>query len=1182
MSNLFDKLVGALEKPLAGFGIMDSAARVAQISKNLSEPIGRNSESLKRVYGSEQDFMKKYENFHNVYKRALTKELDSTAITTAQRRMIQSAIDAPAINLNLIRNVKERQSLVSMLRNQVLDVDAMVKNFGAPGVALPSSNLYRASAKYMVDSRSSSNHPVLSLINSLTFNIDPTKSGVEAFGFGRSNLPSYNALKNAFGQSKNMTPTSGARAAGIFDSAKKVKVFTFDVETSGLGVFDQVRSLAASTMEIQHGSTVSHLPDGFSSHFITPQMQQYSVGGTGGRITRLGTAVYQEEKRMGDLAADLTTSQGRTEAVSIYKKFLKQATEADIIAGHNVQFDVQKVLMSISGLDEFYQDKEAVQLLSRFQKMADSGDIMNSLDLARDYLTRQALDAADAVGSDEVLKTQKLLSTMFAPETLARASIGGSATPFSIGNITGQTNLLQLIESRGGSSGSDFVAELSRGSHIAEVDTKLTNYMMQFIHTGELKFGFDTLGASGQAKTAREAILKASAITPTTNIANVKHMSDAVYKFATSEEGMRGAKLATNNGVIAFNGGEFYEHVTDPNTGQVIEARLGKAATLDRISTAIDASRRGDPSELIDTGISYAQASRADSILANIAKTTSMSTRISSDDLITGLATKNSAVEDAFIDALAGTREFLGFNDYQYRPDILSEKGMTNLISTSYGNISASAADNYLTKLASGGIASAIDDPYMRRNFVELATITSSMPFTDRPDDYTGGFASNIVRRIAAKNVGTGPLSASEHAARVSTFNSNIGTRVGEYLSEIGVSFADAQTSNYLVGKSGAISRPAISADILKDIDVTIGGGSSGSARKVKFLSDEFLSDYGYNKFGLSVNERESGRFVNLVFGNLAADTSSGGQVIGRKMSMQIASGVVQKMQDNYSKMSAAELVEKGHFENANQANEVLARLRGDRAGGVRGFRKEIARAISDRGLTVGSIAGKEAEGVVSLLDQIAGGIDNDTVAFQKGMQFSISEYGDDFIAFQGRVDEKSLAIIRATDPALAKQIEEGRISKKAYQTYQTAMERASEDSGFATKLKKAFSSKGLDKGILGSRIGRGLRDTEVRAAYRKYAPKVGVGVAAVGLLSAGYYIAKKNREKNLYDEVMQEQPLEGRGTVSENNRQMISEYPQQSTRRDPLVTAGVVGNLDRNKIGHTGMGPNKYDHLYR
>jgi hypothetical protein len=117
---------------------------------------------------------------------------------------------------------------------------------------------------------------------------------------------------------------------------------------------------------------------------------------------------------------------------------------------------------------------------------------------------------------------------------------------------------------------------------------------------------------------------------------------------------------------------------------------------------------------------------------------------------------------------------------------------------------------------------------------------------------------------------------------------------------------------------------------------------------------------------------------------------------------------------------------------------------------------------------------------------------------------------------------------------------------------------------------------------MFGTRFGRNLRDAQVRATYRKYAPKVGVGVAAVGLLSAGYYIAKKNRENNLYDEVMREQPKEGRGSVTTSNDQLIQMYPQSSTRRDPLVTAGVVGNLDRNKIGHSGMGPNKYEHLYR
>jgi hypothetical protein len=51
--------------------------------------------------------------------------------------------------------------------------------------------------------------------------------------------------------------------------------------------------------------------------------------------------------------------------------------------------------------------------------------------------------------------------------------------------------------------------------------------------------------------------------------------------------------------------------------------------------------------------------------------------------------------------------------------------------------------------------------------------------------------------------------------------------------------------------------------------------------------------------------------------------------------------------------------------------------------------------------------------------------------------------------------------------------------------------------------------------------------------------------------------------------------------SISDFNRVDQAMARQTSSRRDPLVTAGVVGNLDRNKIGHTQMGANKYNHLY-
>jgi hypothetical protein len=96
-----------------------------------------------------------------------------------------------------------------------------------------------------------------------------------------------------------------------------------------------------------------------------------------------------------------------------------------------------------------------------------------------------------------------------------------------------------------------------------------------------------------------------------------------------------------------------------------------------------------------------------------------------------------------------------------------------------------------------------------------------------------------------------------------------------------------------------------------------------------------------------------------------------------------------------------------------------------------------------------------------------------------------------------------------------------------------------------------------------------------------KIKPKLAMGAIAVGAASAGYYLAKKNRQNKMYDDPMSQQPYEDSGLVQEANFGIQQDNQQTSARRDPLVTAGVVGNLDRNKIGHTGMGPNKYNHLY-
>lgn len=92
---------------------------------------------------------------------------------------------------------------------------------------------------------------------------------------------------------------------------------------------------------------------------------------------------------------------------------------------------------------------------------------------------------------------------------------------------------------------------------------------------------------------------------------------------------------------------------------------------------------------------------------------------------------------------------------------------------------------------------------------------------------------------------------------------------------------------------------------------------------------------------------------------------------------------------------------------------------------------------------------------------------------------------------------------------------------------------------------------------------------------------KGGLKAAAIGMTAAaaGYYIYKRSREDNVYDDTIDEQPIQQYAARFSSDESVAQ--PMNTRRRDPLVTAGVVGNLDRNKIGHYRMGNDKYNNLY-
>ena len=102
--------------------------------------------------------------------------------------------------------------------------------------------------------------------------------------------------------------------------------------------------------------------------------------------------------------------------------------------------------------------------------------------------------------------------------------------------------------------------------------------------------------------------------------------------------------------------------------------------------------------------------------------------------------------------------------------------------------------------------------------------------------------------------------------------------------------------------------------------------------------------------------------------------------------------------------------------------------------------------------------------------------------------------------------------------------------------------------------------------------------NNKILRAYESIKPKLGITLAASAIAGAGYYIYNKHKDSQIYQETVETQPFEKQKDYSPKTFQNA-----QFTRgySDPLKTAGIVGNLDRGKIGHHKMGQNRYGHLY-
>jgi len=128
------------------------------------------------------------------------------------------------------------------------------------------------------------------------------------------------------------------------------------------------------------------------------------------------------------------------------------------------------------------------------------------------------------------------------------------------------------------------------------------------------------------------------------------------------------------------------------------------------------------------------------------------------------------------------------------------------------------------------------------------------------------------------------------------------------------------------------------------------------------------------------------------------------------------------------------------------------------------------------------------------------------------------------------------------------------------------------------------------------------LRDASVRAdpvrarnihrTMTNMVPQIGKVAGVAGIALGAYYLFNRSREQAHYNEVLSHQGYEDPNFYENYKRGMGEQAPHDYERQhmeslgskremDAMVTAGIVGRLDREKIGHHAMGSNKNDHLF-
>lgn len=731
-------------------------------------------------------------------------------------------------------------------------------------------------------------------------------------------------------------------------------------------------------------------------------------------------------------------------------------------------------------------------------------------------------------------------------------------------------------------------------------------------------------------KFMRARIRRSSAVTPITNISDMTRISDDVFNFLQTESGMKKISMSVNPDYLArlksspdsinlginledeaSAGSIYFDSKKNKYVFSNFESRGVAGAGLQELDTSAVESA-------FKFALKEAKSGKGTSENISLGIGKSISVNPSTEALSNIGITEIEATE---LDQMMRARKGL------------QALGTPRSLSTDVAGLSeamGTTAEFYGTR-GGGGFAPAI---------VGEKTAKYAQALIDRGLPYaTYDVRSRILASAEARATSKiGQTLIKRVSERGDSIYSALAGKDIDKLSDIGIQFTMAQgkesifglTSKSKTGKPFAIiensyfrtpvtqtrkkaSRVIVSADELANLTIrefnpktkkAIGDG-------IKFGSKEFLEDTNLNRFvdsTVQAADAELGATINRAFApknlsratveDLAEQVLSGNIRAYAKLRSTEGSFITKAVQEE------AEALAKNIFGEQklltgelNERIQQLAEMSREstqeaRLAALKGFAKneeEEKLFVQNYRKTVGTVADEIGEtGIIGM--KITGDAAVETINEARLAQ-GISGVRDTDVALKNRT-HRLIDIFQTEDDGVIGFSMSGSVTDDMDMAARTLLgeaadagvSRAAEDAAARTSLINSASLvdsinptlPGLDEGekIASEAIAVG------RKMYESNKGKFALGALALAGAVTGYKMAKRGNENDLYDATMGPAPVE-EGQRPYGIQEALMGNGQTSRRRDPLFTAGVVGNLDRQKIGHTSMGSNKHSHLF-